>query len=129
MLLIQGRCAFVNVRFAGTAGRRQTPTAPEAEKLVSGYLHGQDAGDPQASPLFAAVGNHPPTRIHVGDDELLHDNSIAPYGRKAAEAGADVTVDLWQGMAHGFGSGVGRLAAAGAALDAFCPFLAAQTAR
>ncbi len=103
-------------------------TRSQVEELVRGYLGGQDATDPRASPLFAALGDHAPTRIHVGDDEVLLDDAIR-YGREATAAGSDVTVDVWEGMPHGFVSGVGRLIAAGAALDSFCPFLAERIAR
>lgn len=102
-------------------------TRSQVDGLVRGYLDGRDATTPEASPLFATLVGHAPTRIHVGDDEVLLDDAVR-YGRKAAAAGADVTVDVWEGMPHGFVSGVGRLAAANAALGSLCPFLTAQIA-
>jgi uncharacterized membrane protein YphA (DoxX/SURF4 family) len=58
----------------------------------------------------------PPIRIHVGDDEVLLDDSLR-YGERAIAAGVDARVDVWMGLAHGFVVNVGRLKAAGAALD------------
>jgi len=43
----------------------------------------------------------PPTRIHVGDDEVLLDDSLK-YVERAAAAGIDIRADVWMGMPHGF---------------------------
>ena len=102
-------------------------TRPQVEALVQGYLAGHDPTDPQASPLYGDLRDQPAIRIHVGEDEVLLDDARR-YGERAAAAGADVGVEIWEGMPHGFVSGVGRLVAASAALDSFCAFLAEQIA-
>ena len=99
----------------------------QVEELVQGYLAGHDPIDPRASPLYAELERHPATRIHVGEDEVLLDDARR-YGERAATAGADLTVETWEGMPHGFVSGVGRFAAANQALDSFCQFLADKVA-
>ncbi len=102
-------------------------TRPQVEGLLRGYLAGHDPTDPQASPLYGDLGGQQAVRIHVGEDEVLLDDARR-YGERAAVAGADVGVESWQGMPHGFVSGVGRFAAADAALDSFCAFLAERIA-
>ena len=64
----------------------------------------------------------PPTRIHVGDDEVLLDDSLR-FVERAGAAGVDARVDVWMGMPHGFHTNVGRLKAAAESLDAIGAFL------
>jgi acetyl esterase/lipase len=67
----------------------------------------------------------PPIRIHVGDDEVLLDDSLG-FVQRATAAGADARADVWMGMPHGFPASVGRLKASAQALDAIGAFLAEQ---
>jgi acetyl esterase/lipase len=69
---------------------------------------GHDASDPFASPLHVDLTGLPPIRVHVGDDEVLLDDSVRIVERAVA-AGVDARVDVWEGMVHGFLGGVGRL--------------------
>ena len=64
----------------------------------------------------------PPIRVHVGDDELLLDDSRR-YVERAVAAGANAELDVWMGMPHGFVSGIGQFDAARQALDAIGAFL------
>jgi epsilon-lactone hydrolase len=95
----------------------------QARELVRSYLNGADAAAPNASPLYGDLTGLPPVRVHVGDDEVLLDDSLR-YVARAVDAGVDARVDVWQGMPHGFTSGVGKLAAANQALAAIGAFLA-----
>ena len=97
-------------------------TRVQVETLVHGYLNGHDPGDPAASPLYGDLGTMPPLIFHVGEDEVLLDDACR-YGARAISAGADITVDVWEGMPHGFVSGVGRFSAANQALTALGTFL------
>ena len=63
-----------------------------------------------------------PVCVHVGDDEVLLDDALR-YVARAVDAGVDAKVDVWQGMPHGFASGVGKLAAANGAMRAIGAFL------
>jgi monoterpene epsilon-lactone hydrolase len=94
----------------------------QAEGLVNAYLAGADPAEPLASPLFAALSGLPPIRVHVGEDEVLRDDSLGFVGR-AVDAGVDARVDLWTGMPHGFVGSVGTLEAADAALELLSAFL------
>jgi monoterpene epsilon-lactone hydrolase len=99
-------------------------TRPQVADLVQSYLRSADARHPQASPLLGQFSGMPATRIHVGDDEVLLDDSLR-YVEHASVAGVDIRADVWMGMPHGFPGSVGKLKAAGQALDAIGVFLAA----
>ena len=95
----------------------------QVAELVRSYLGGHDPADPLASPLYGNLAGLPPVRIHVGDDEVLLDDSLR-YVERAVAAGVDARVDVWEGMLHGFLSGIGTLAASEQALDEIGRFLA-----
>jgi monoterpene epsilon-lactone hydrolase len=94
----------------------------QAEGLVAAYLAGHDPADPLVSPLFGALAGLPPVRVHVGDDEVLRDDSLN-YVQQAVAVGVDAQVDVWEGMPHGFLGSVGQLEAADAALKLLGAFL------
>ena len=70
---------------------------------------------------FGLIGL-PPIRVHVGDDEVLLDDSLR-YVERAVAAGVDAKLDVWEGMPHGFLGGIGKFNAAAHALDAIGAFL------
>jgi epsilon-lactone hydrolase len=90
-------------------------TRPQIEGLVGAYLRGADAKQALASPLFGQLAGMAPVRIHVGDDEVLLDDSRR-YVERAVAAGVDARADVWMGMPHGFPSSVGRFKASSLAL-------------
>jgi epsilon-lactone hydrolase len=98
-------------------------THSQAAELVHSYLGSADPKNPKASPLYAQLSGMPPVRIHVGDDEVLLDDSLR-YVEHAAAAGVDAQLHLWMGMPHGFAGSIGKLKAAAQALDAIGAFLA-----
>ena len=97
-------------------------TRPQVSELVHSYLGSADANHPLASPLHGQLAGMPPVRIHVGDDEVLLDDSLR-YAERAVTAGVDARVDVWMGMPHGFPASIGKLKAAAPALDALGAFL------
>jgi epsilon-lactone hydrolase len=98
-------------------------TRPQVAELVHSYLGSADAKHPLASPLHSQLAGMPPVRIHVGDDEVLLDDSLR-YAERAVTAGVDARLDVWMGMPHGFPGSIGKLKAAAQALDAVGAFLA-----
>ena len=98
-------------------------TRPQVAELVHSYLGGADAKHPLASPVHGRLAGMPPVRIHVGDDEVLLDDSLR-YAGRAIAAGVDARLDVWMGMPHGFHGSIGRLKAAAQSLDAIGAFLA-----
>jgi monoterpene epsilon-lactone hydrolase len=98
-------------------------TRSQVAALVRSYLGSANANHPLASPLGARLSGMPSVRIHVGDDEVLLDDSRR-YVDRAVAAGVDAQLDVWMGMPHGFPASVGKLKAAAQALDAIGLFLA-----
>jgi epsilon-lactone hydrolase len=97
-------------------------TQLQAAELLSSYLHGHDAADPFASPLYANLKGLAPTRVYVGNDEVLLEDSVL-FVERAVAAGVDARLDVWEGMVHGFLGSAGRLAAANEALQLVGEFL------
>jgi len=64
----------------------------------------------------------PPIRIHVGNDEVLLDDSRR-YVERAVADGVDARLDVWTGMPHGFVAIIGPIRASAQALDAVGLFL------
>jgi acetyl esterase/lipase len=63
------------------------------------YLAGADPRHPYASPLYADLHGLPPILIHVGDAEVILDDSTR-FAAKARAAGVDVTLEVWDQMPH-----------------------------
>ena len=97
-------------------------TKQQLAEVVNAYLRGADANDPLASPLQGRFSGLPPIRIHVGDDEVLLDDSRR-YVERAIAAGVDARLDVWTGMPHVFVASIGTLKASAQALDAIGLFL------
>ncbi len=100
-------------------------TQPQVAELVRSYLDGdpsRNPEDPFASPLYADLKGLVPLRVHVGNDEVLLDDSVRLVERAVA-AGVDARLDVWQGMVHGYLGGLGRLAASAETLQMIGEFL------
>ena len=97
-------------------------TQPQTAELVGSYLDGNDPADPKASPLYADLKGLAPIRVHVGNDEVLLDDSIR-FVERALVAGVDARLDIWEGMVHGYLGGLGRLAASTETLQLIGEFL------
>src|SRR3989441_6292602 len=97
-------------------------TKSQVAGLVASYLGETDPKNPLASPLYGDVSGLPPIRVHVGDDEVLLDDSRR-YVARAVAAGIDARLDVWMGMPHGFVTGIREFAAARQALQAIGTFL------
>lgn len=89
------------------------------------YLGGHDPRDPRASPLYGDLAGLPPVRIHVGEDEILLDDSLR-CGERIESEGGIVQVHSWEGMTHVFPSSIALLHAAKEALDDIGDFLRRQ---
>src|SRR6202790_137602 len=97
-------------------------TRSQAAGLVRSYLGETDPKNPLASPLYGDLSGLPPIRVHVGDNEVLLDDSRR-YVERAVTAGVDARLEVWMGMPHGFVTNVGGFNAATQALQASGAFL------
>jgi len=69
------------------------------DKMTRAYLGDTDPKHPHASPNFADLTGLPPLLIHVGDAEVLLDDSIKLH-EKAKACGVDSTLEVWPEMIH-----------------------------
>jgi monoterpene epsilon-lactone hydrolase len=97
-------------------------TKSQAAGLIRSYLGTTDPKNSLASPLFGDLSGLPPVRVHVGDAEVLLDDSRR-YVERAVAAGVDTKLDLWMGMPHGFVTNTRGFNAAAQALKATGAFL------
>jgi monoterpene epsilon-lactone hydrolase len=63
------------------------------------YLGATDPLNPLASPLYADLKGLPPLLIHVGEDEVLRDDSTR-LAERAREAGVRVELKVWPVVPH-----------------------------
>jgi acetyl esterase/lipase len=63
------------------------------------YLCGADRRNPLASPLYADLSHLPPLLIHVGNDEVLLDDSVR-LAERARVAGVTVDLKIWPVVPH-----------------------------
>jgi acetyl esterase/lipase len=93
---------------AGT-GNSVTSRA-KVDPLLTAEMNSKDAclyagrnplSHPLISPLYADLHGLPPMFIQVGSDEILLDDSTRLAARAQA-AGVDVTLEIWEGMWHGW---------------------------
>jgi monoterpene epsilon-lactone hydrolase len=94
------------------------------EKAAKLYLGEQDARDPHASPLYADLTGLPPVLLHVGDEEILLDDSRRSLN-VSSSVGGSRTLSVWQGMVHVFPSNL-EIQAAREALEDIGNFLRSQ---
>jgi acetyl esterase/lipase len=72
---------------------------PAAVKTAAFYLGSADPRDPLASPLYADLEGLPPTVVHVGEREILRDDSTRLVERVRA-AGCEVVLSIWPVVPH-----------------------------
>jgi acetyl esterase/lipase len=65
------------------------------------YLHGADPCNPLASPLYADLRELPPLLILAGSEERLLSDATR-FTEKAQATGVAVTLEVWDGMQHGW---------------------------
>ncbi len=104
------------------AGHDPMLTRSTLDDAVSRYLDGTSENDPRASTLFGDLSGLPPLLIHVGEDEILLDDSVR-VERGVADTGGSVEMHVWEGMIHVFPASFAELHAAAEALDHIGSFL------
>lgn len=92
------------------------------------YLAGADPRHPYASPLYADLHGLPPILIHVGDAEVILDDSTR-FAAKARAAGVDVTLEVWDEMPHVWHAFAGLLPESDQAIERIGAWLQARCPR
>jgi acetyl esterase/lipase len=72
-----------------------------AELWSGWYCGGANPRDPRISPDPAGMAGMPPVYIQIGSADILIDQ-VKEFCSRATEAGADVKLDVWEGMPHDF---------------------------
>lgn len=85
-------------------------------ETAQAYLAGQDPRHPYASPLYADLHGLPPILIHVGDAEVILDDSTRLAARARAH-GVAVTLEVWDEMPHVWHAFAGMLPEADQAIE------------
>lgn len=75
----------------------------EPSEQFAYYVGQHDPTGPLLSPIFADLSGLPPMLIHVGNDEVLLDDSVR-LAERAQAAGTPVELKVWEGMWHVFQS-------------------------
>lgn len=86
------------------------------------YVKDNDPCLPWISPLYGDLHGLPPILIHVGEDEVLLDDSTR-FAEKAKDAGVDITLKVWEGMFHCFPACAPLFPEARQAMDEICNFI------
>ena len=98
-----------------------------AARVARHYLGDADPTDPLVSPLYADPSGLPPLLIHVGDSEILLDDSRR-VATRAAAAGVEVVFETWPAVPHGWQIACAVLPEARRSVDVAAAFLRARTA-
>lgn len=72
-----------------------------ANRATAWYVNGQDASNPEISPLYADYSGFPPLYFIVGAEEFLLDDTLLAADR-AREAGVETQLDVWPVLPHAF---------------------------
>ncbi len=82
-----------------TNAHRDAMFTDQLANLGEFYLNGADARDPRASPLLGDLSGLPPLLFHVGEEEILRDDSIR-FAAAAVAAGSQAEIKVWDGAPH-----------------------------
>jgi len=100
-----------------TRARQDPWFDPAGVADAAAYYVGSDSPtNPLISPLYGDLAGLPPLLIHVGDYEILLDDSTR-LAQKARAAGVDVTLRVWDGMWHVFQALASRVPEARRSVD------------
>lgn len=80
----------------------------QSPNAAARYVGAADLTNPLVSPLYADLTGLPPLLIHVGDAEVLLDDSTR-LAEKAIIAGVPIELQIWDGSFHVFQMLVGML--------------------
>lgn len=86
-----------------TLRRRRDPVLPIAslQRIDELYAGGQDASNPELSPLYADCRGFPPLYLLASDAEVLLDDTLL-FARRARAAGVELRFEVWPVLPHAF---------------------------
>jgi acetyl esterase/lipase len=72
---------------------------PSIMDAATRYVGDADPRDPLVSPLYADLSGLPPLLLHVGEAEVIYDDSTR-FADKARQAGVEVELEVWPEAFH-----------------------------
>jgi monoterpene epsilon-lactone hydrolase len=72
-----------------------------ANRMTQWYVNGQDASNPEISPLYADYAGFPPLHFLVGEEEFLLDDTLLA-AKQARAAGVETELEVWPVLPHAF---------------------------
>ncbi|MCJ2053838.1 alpha/beta hydrolase [Methylobacterium sp. J-070] len=118
--------------FVSEAGSRVTNAWRDAmfdpkalAAIRSMYLGAADPADPRISPIYADPTGYPPLLFHVGEREVLRDDSVR-MAERARAAGVATTLRVFPVVSHAWQFAAGVLPEARTSLDEAAAFLKAH---
>lgn len=70
-------------------------------RMTQWYVNGQDASNPEISPLYADYAGFPPLHFLVGEEEFLLDDTLLA-AKQARAAGVETELEVWPVLPHAF---------------------------
>jgi len=118
---------WTDLKCTGDSHRTKNEVDPLTPKgsctVFSKYYVGEnDPCNPWISPYYGDLHGFPPMLIHVGEDEVLLDDSTR-FAEKAKDAGVDVTLKVGERMFHCFPVLAPLFPEAKQAMDEICTFI------
>jgi monoterpene epsilon-lactone hydrolase len=89
---------------------------------ASRYVGEHDPKSLLISPIFADLSGFPPMIIQVGEYEVLRSDAVR-LSENASRIGVDVTLEIWDGMWHGWHMQVGVIPESRRAIDKIGAFV------
>jgi acetyl esterase/lipase len=93
--------ALTGASFSLNAKSDPMLSAADVRLFADCYLAGADPHNPYASPLYGNPAGLPPALIHVGSDEILHDDAVR-MAENLRAGGCRVEIEVWPRMPHGW---------------------------
>jgi acetyl esterase/lipase len=91
--------ALTSASLVRNAGSDPMLAVADTRLFAGCYLGGFDPRHPYASPVYGNPAGLPPTLIHVGSDEILHDDAVR-MAKTMRAAGCDAEIEVWPRMPH-----------------------------
>ena len=97
------------------------------ERFTIYYLGDEDRKSPTATPFYADFSGLPPTLVHVGTRERLHDDSVTVVERMKT-AGVAADLKIFDGMSHNWQLYAPMLDEGMASIEEYAAFITAHQA-
>lgn len=103
---IHAMSAYADLTNSGDSYTTVAPSDPfmghaDMDKLSQMYTGDADPRSPTISPIYGELAGLPPTLIDAGSREILVSDTTR-WAHRARRAGVDVTLEIWDGLFHGF---------------------------